>query len=68
MSPPTWPEISVKAIWPEIESDKEIMQYFPERIPESTKLPSREFMWGVLYTLRPNYCEALIKEAMTIRS
>ena len=48
--------------------DKEIRSYFPERGLLDRKLPPRDFFWKVMQTLRPDYCEQLIKEAQHTRS
>jgi len=64
---PRWPELSLAVIWPQLAIDPLIMEYFPERMPEG-KNPPREFLWGILFALRPDFCQRLIHEAAEKRA
>ncbi len=68
LSAPKWPELALADIWPQIQEDRELLLYFPERATINAKLPNRDFFWGILQTLRQNYCEDLIAEAQDRRS
>ena len=63
LSCPKWPELGISTIWPQVQNDKELMTYFPKDYLLSKKQPPREFFWGIMQSVRPNYCETLIKEA-----
>ena len=53
-------------MWTYIQELSELNEYFPD-YPKG-ELPEREFMWIVLYTLRPDATKFLIKEARDHRS
>ena len=68
LSAPKWPELGLKAVWTRVSGDRILMSYFPPMESKSSKLPPRDFFWGVLQSLRPEYCETLIAEAAAKRS
>ena len=68
LSAPKWPELSLKEIWERVKGDEQLMQYFPQRSPLDTKLPNRDFFWGVMFSVRLNYSEELVAEARRKRS
>ena len=59
---PSFDELSVKHLWPEMQTDKKFMVYFPDVLPKN-RLPSRDYFFNVLSTLYPEYIQKLIKHA-----
>ena len=55
-------------IWPRVEHDRELLEYLPDRRKLATKHLDRAFFWGVLQARRPEFCEALVREAQDKRS
>ena len=53
-------------IWQMIKEDEELSLYFPNY--RGNKLSDREFLWNILFTLRPNETSQLIIEARGNRS
>ena len=51
---PKYDELSVKNIWPMIQSDPEILAYFPSKLPKN-RLPDREYTFNVLNTKQGDY-------------
>lgn len=59
---PQYDEISVKNLWAEVSQDPELMKYFPDT-KCSSKLPERDYFFGVLCTLQPEYINSIIDHA-----
>ena len=55
-------EVSVKGLWPSLSKDKKFMQFFPDDYAEG-KGPSRDYFFGILNTLYPDYLEKIIAHA-----
>ena len=49
---PLFDELSVIKIWPMIREDKQIMQYFPSKLPKG-RVPDREYFFNILNTFQP---------------
>ena len=68
LTAPKWPELALADIWKQVQADKVLMEYFPKASLLDIRLPSRPFFWGVMFALRPDYCEDLIAEAQDKRA
>ena len=64
---PKYDEISVKNVWPMIQQDKELMAFFPEKLPKG-RMPDRAYTFNVLNTLREDYVAGIIKHAQQQRN
>ena len=60
--------MAIKDIWAQIQKDKQLMEYFPKSSALDNRPPNRSFFWGVMFTLRKDYCEELIAEAQAKRA
>ena len=67
-SAPKWPELALSDLWPRIQNDSAVMAYFPRFHGPQVKAPNRQFFWGILFTLRGDFCESLIDEAAEKRA
>ena len=47
---PVYDELAVYKIWPFITEDREMMRFFPSKLPKG-RLPDREYFWNVVNTL-----------------
>ena len=63
---PKYQELSVKLIWEYIKSNEELCTYFPYYSSET--LPNKEFLMGIISTIRPQEIYELIKSARDKRS
>ena len=68
LSAPKWPELATAEIWAKLQNDALVMSYFPREHKPGQKLPDRNFLWRVLFTLRGDWCEDLILEAHRLRA
>ena len=64
---PTWPELSVKKLWPGVQLDPAFADYFPAKLPKG-KVPEKHFFWGVIFTVKPGYAKCLVKDAIEQRN
>jgi hypothetical protein len=64
---PRYDEVSVKSLYPDAAKEQEIRQYLPEQEQGSLKLPERDFFFGILGTLKPEYMQKIIQEAEQAR-
>ena len=64
---PTWPELSVKKLWPGVQLDPAFADYFPAKLPKG-KVPEKHFFWGVIFTVKPGYAKCLMKDAIEQRN
>jgi hypothetical protein len=60
MEVPKFPELSVKSMFEEAIRDPEVGIYLPDFEMNSKKFPEREFFFGVLASLRPDYLKQVI--------
>ena len=51
-----------------VQPDAELLEYFPRYSALDTRLPPRDYFWGVMFALRPEFCEELIAEAQQKRA
>ena len=64
---PKYDELSVKNIYPSIKDDAELMQYFPDQLPEN-RWPDRTYFFTILNTLRPEYMKKIVLHASKMRN
>ena len=63
---PYYDELSVKRLWPQYKKDPEFAKYFPDVYVEG-KGPSREYFYGILNTLYPEYLGKVMGHANEMR-
>ena len=63
---PTYPELSVEALWRMVQQDEVLLQYLPDGPPKPVLLEKpkkfrcdKSFMWHVIATLRPDMAASL---------
>ena len=49
---PLFDELSVINIWPMTKEDKQMMKYFPNKLPKG-RVPDREYFFNILNTFQP---------------
>ena len=57
-------------MWPQAAHSQKFMRYMPKdfiRAKDKGKI-DRDFFWGILYTVAPDFVEALIDECNVLRS
>ena len=64
---PCWPELAVSQLWPLVQLDRALMEYFPSKLPVG-KVPERHFFWGILHAIKPGYAKCLMKDAIESRN
>ena len=58
---PLWPELSIARIWPEAMKLPRFAEYMPDEWSlDNPKKIERDFVFGVLVTLAPEYMEQLV--------
>ena len=67
---PDYPELGVKHVWPLVQENQELLKYFSDYEP--SKQSEKDFMYGVLSTLKPDEVrdwlhKALSKDHPTLR-
>jgi hypothetical protein len=64
---PKYDELSVRNLWEEVMQDDDLRRYFPT-IKNNSKLPNRDYFFGIINTLHPEYLQKLISHANEIRN
>ena len=64
---PVYDELAVQKIWPLIKEDREMMKFFPNKLPKG-RLPDREYFWNIVNTLNEPYVTQLLKHANELRN
>ena len=64
---PMYDELAVQKIWPYIKEDREMMRFFPDKLPKG-RLPDREYFWNVVNTVNEPYVTQLTKHANELRN
>ena len=64
---PKYEELSVKNLYPDAIKDQVIGPYLPDLEMNSQRLPERDFFFGILGTLKPDYLKKIIDEAFNNR-
>ena len=59
---PFYEELSVKALYPELRKDAQMMSFFPDKYPNN-KAPPREYFFNILNTIHPDYLGGLMQHA-----
>ena len=59
---PHYDELSVKALWPEVNKDPQFTQYFPDKYPAG-RGPPRQYFFDILNTLYPEYLDKILAHA-----
>ena len=62
MNVPFYDELSVIKIWPMVQSDQEIMRYFPDKLPKG-RVPDRSYFFNIVNTFQPKYIGEIIRNA-----
>jgi len=60
---PKYAEFTISAAYVQAKDDATVMGYLPD-LGISKKLPNRAFVFGVLNTLRPDFMEQVIQNAI----
>ena len=63
---PSYPELSVKEIWPLVQKDEELVKHFPKY--KLKQLPNKDYLFTVLSSLRGEELSELLYKAMKKRS
>ena len=58
LRPQYWPEFGTEALWNRVCNNPEIMAYIPRSW--KAKTAQRNFLWGVVATVKPEYAEQMI--------
>ena len=64
---PLFDELSVVNIWPMMKENKQIMKYFPNKLPKG-RVPDREYFFNILNTFQPLYVDQIIQHANAQRN
>jgi len=51
---PTWPELSVARLLPDVLKDAALKDYFQDKYAPG-KVPDRDYFWGVISAIKPQY-------------
>ena len=65
-TPPHWPELCLRNMWPKVSGDPNVAIFFPTY--KDGELPPRSYFWGVFATAKPDYYKAVIDHALAQRS
>ena len=63
---PTWPELSIRNIWPHACRINNFLMYMPDDW-SATKKTERKFFFNILTFLAPNFVQDLIRESRRLR-
>ena len=63
---PSYDELSVKALYPQVIADSDLAMHLPD-VTSPSRLPERRFFFNVLNTIHAGYVEELVKQAKSIR-
>ena len=64
---PSYDEISVKDLWPQLQDNAEFQRYFPSAFPKG-RLPDRSYMFNILNSVMPGYVTEIIAHANKVRA
>jgi hypothetical protein len=64
---PHFEELSVKNLYADAMKDVLVKDYLPELEQNSNRIPEREFFFGILNSLRPEYIRKIIEDANKVR-
>jgi len=60
-------ELAVKNVWPQLKHDKEVRKYLPANEMDLGKFPDKKFFWGVISTVRQDWCQKFKDDVMKNR-
>jgi len=60
---PKFEELSVKNLYSDALNDPDVGPYIPDLEMNSNRLPERDFFFGVLSTIKPDYLKQIIDDA-----
>ena len=63
---PDYPELAVKNVWPLVKENEDLLKFFHDFKP--SQLPEKEFMYGVLSSIRPDGVRELVAQSVKLRS
>ena len=63
---PSYPELAPKNVWPLIKESQDLMAYFPDLW--DLQVPEKEFLYGILCTIRPDGVREIIAAWVKNRS
>ena len=58
------PEYAVKNVWPQVRNDALLCAHLPSEEMDLGRWPDRRFFWGVLSTLRGDWVDRYVGEAV----
>ena len=64
---PHYEELSVKNLYDDAMKDELIKDYLPDLEQNSNRIPERDFFFGILGSLRPEYLKKIIDDANKVR-
>ena len=64
---PHYEELSVKNLYNDAMKDELVKDYLPELEQNSNRIPERDFFFGILNSLRPEYLKKIIEDANKVR-
>jgi len=64
---PHYDELSVKNLYADAMKDELVKDYLPDLEQNSNKVPERDFFFGILNSLRPQYIKKVIEDANKVR-
>ena len=57
---PNYAELSIHKMYDRISGDSELLQYLPDR--KEKKFPNKGFFWAILYAVRLDFVNKILKE------
>ena len=67
VSVPKYDELSIKEVYPHIEKDLILKQYFPDAYPKGRE-PDRSYMFNILNSVKPDLVQQMIMHALKQRN
>ena len=64
---PHYEELSVKNLYDDAMKDELLRDYLPDLEQNSNRIPERDFFFGILGSLRPEYLKKIIDDANKVR-
>ena len=52
-----WKEFAVKNIWKYIKDDQDLKDYLPWEEMLNSRFPDKKFVWGILFTVKPDWAK-----------
>jgi len=59
---PSWPELSVKNIWPVVSGLPNLQDYFPDNFDPYSPRVDRRFFWGIIGAVYPGLIKDLVED------